>query len=333
VSVVKPPSMAKAIRVHQVGGPEVLRWEDAPAAAPGPGQVKLRHRYVGLNFIDVYHRTGLYLQPLPFTPGTEGAGVVTEVGAGVTDLRVGDRVAYAGPVGAYSEERVIAADRLVALPDAIDDKTAASMMLKGMTAQYLLRQTFRVSAGDVILFHAAAGGVGLIACQWAKHLGVTVIGTAGGPEKVALARANGCEHVIDYTKKTFVDEVKQLTGGRGVKVVYDSVGQQTFKGSLDCLAPRGMMVLFGQSSGPVPPFDPTILAGKGSLFLTRPTMFTYTATRKELLDTASDLFQVVASGAVKIATGQVFPLAQAADAHRALEARATTGSTVLEVDA
>jgi NADPH2:quinone reductase len=325
--------MAKAIRVHQIGGPDVLRWEDVPAMAPGPGQVKLRHRYVGLNFIDCYHRSGLYPQPLPFTPGTEGAGVVTELGAGVTDLRVGDRVAYAGPVGAYSEERIIAADRLLKLPDAIDDKTAASMMLKGMTAQYLLRQTFKVAAGDVILFHAAAGGVGLIACQWAKHLGVTVIGTAGGPEKVALARAHGCEHVIDYTKEKFVDRVKALTGGRGVKVVYDSVGQQTFHGSLDCLSPRGMMVLFGQSSGPVPAFEPTLLAGKGSLYLTRPTMYAYTASRQELVDTASDLFQVVASGAVKIATGQVFPLAQAAAAHRALEARATTGSTVLEVDA
>jgi NADPH2:quinone reductase len=325
--------MAKAIRVQQHGGPEVLRWEDAPAAHPGPGQVRLRHRFVGLNFIDVYHRTGLYPLPLPLTPGVEGAGVVLEVGPGVTELAAGDRVAYAGAPGAYAEERLMPADRLVKLPAGIDERTAASMMLKGMTAQYLLRQTIRIAAGDTILLHAAAGGVGLIAGQWAKHIGATVIGTAGSEEKAALARANGCDHVIIYTRESFVDRVKELTGGRGVRAVFDSVGKQTFGGSLDCLAPRGMMVLFGQSSGTVPPFDPMLLASKGSLYVTRPTLYAYTSSRADLLATASDLFEVVAKGAVKITTGGSFPLSAAADAHRALEARATTGSTVLEVDA
>jgi len=300
--------------------------------APGPGQVRLRHRYVGVNFIDVYHRTGLYLQPLPFTPGSEGAGVVTEVGPGVTDLRAGDRVAYAGGnPGAYSEERLYPADRLVPLPEGIDERTAAAMLLKGMTAQYLLHQTIQVQAGDTILVHAAAGGVGALLVQWARHLGARVIGTVGNPAKADLARRHGCAEVVVVDRHDFVARVKEITGGEGVRVVYDSVGKDTFLGSLDCLRRRGMLVLFGQSSGSVAPFDPILLANKGSLFLTRPSLFAYVATRPELLATAADLFRVVASGAVKIDPPRVVPLAQAAEAHRALEARQTTGSTVLEV--
>jgi NADPH2:quinone reductase len=323
--------MSKAIRVHQVGGPEVLRWEDVDVGAPGPGEVRVRHAFVGLNFIDVYHRTGLYKLPLPFTPGMEGAGVVTAVGEGVGDLRAGQRVAYAGgSAGAYAEERVMAAERLVPLPDGIDDRTAAAMMLKGMTAQYLLRQTIEVRAGDTILFHAAAGGVGLIACQWARRLGATVIGTVGSDEKARLARAHGCDHVVIYTRENFVERVKEITGGKGVRVVYDSVGKDTFLASLDCLQMRGMLVLFGQSSGPVAPFDPALLAQKGCLYLTRPSLFPYTATREALLATAGDLFAVVREG-LKIEVTRTFPLREAAEAHRALEARATVGSTVLSV--
>lgn len=325
--------MPKAIRVHKVGGPEVLTWEEVPTVPVGPREARVRHRAVGLNFIDVYHRTGLYPLPLPFTPGQEGAGVVTEVGAQVTEIAVGDRVAYGGgAAGAYCEERVMAADRLVKLPSGIDDRTAASMMLKGMTARYLLRDTIRIERGDTILIHAAAGGVGQIVSQWAKHLGATVIGTVGSEEKAALAKANGCHHVILYKQESFVDRVKAITAGRGVRAVYDSVGKDTFAGSVDCLAMRGMLVLFGQSSGPVPAFEASLFA-KASLFFTRPTLFHYTATRAELLANAADLFAVVQSGAVNIATSQRFPLAAAADAHRALESRATTGSTILEVDA
>jgi NADPH:quinone reductase len=324
--------MPRAMRVHEVGGPEVLRWEEVPAAPLGPGDVRLRHRFVGLNFIDVYHRTGLYKQPLPCTLGMEAAGVVIEVGAAVDGLRVGDRIAYAGgSPGAYSEERVLPADRVVPLPADIDDRTAAAMMLKGMTAQYLLRQTIQVQPGDTILLHAAAGGVGLIACQWAKQLGATVIGTVGNDEKAQLARENGCDHVVVYSRESVVERVREITGGKGVRVVYDSVGKDTFLQSLDCLRPRGMLVLYGQSSGPVPPFDPALLAGKGSLYLTRPVLFAYTATRPELLATAQDLFSMVRPGKVKIRIDQAFPLAGAADAHRALEGRRTTGSTVLEV--
>ncbi len=324
--------MPRAIRVHEVGGPEVLRWEDLPDAPLGRGDVRIRHRFAGLNFIDVYHRTGLYKQPLPFTPGMEASGVVTEVGEGVGDLRVGDRVAYAGGTpGGYSEERVLPADRVVPLPPEIDDRTAAAMMLKGMTAQFLLRQTIQVQAGDTILFHAAAGGVGLIACQWARKLGATVIGTVGNDDKARLARENGCDHVVVYSRESVVDRVREITGGRGVRVVYDSVGKDTFAQSLDCLRPRGMLVLFGQSSGPVPPLDPLLLAAKGSLYLTRPVLFAYTASRAELLATAGDLFAVTRSGEVKIRVDQTFPLAEAAEAHRALEGRRTTGSTVFEI--
>ena len=323
--------MPKAIRIHQYGGPEALRWEEVEVGAPGPGQIRVRHGAVGLNYIDVYHRTGLYPLPsLPWTLGMEGAGQVEAVGEGVTEFKVGDRVAYASPpVGAYAEARLIAADRVVALPDAIDDRTAAAMMLQGMTAQYLLRRTYRVQPGDAILLHAAAGGVGLIASQWARHLGAIVIGTVGSDEKAELARAHGCHHVIVYSRENFVERVREITSGQGVAVVYDSVGKETFLGSLDCLRPLGMMVSFGNASGPVPPFEPGILAAKGSLFLTRPTLMTYTAKRPDLLASAAELFAVVASGAVNIEVRQTYPLAGAARAHRDLEARRTTGSTVL----
>lgn len=323
--------MSKAIRIHQYGGPEALRWEDVEVGDPGPGQLRIRHGAVGLNYIDVYHRTGLYPLPaLPWILGMEGAGRVEAVGDGVTEFKIGDRVAYASPpVGAYAEVRLIAADRVVALPEAIDDRTAAAMMLQGLTAQYLLRRTYPVQPGDVILLHAAAGGVGLIASQWARRLGATVIGTVGSDDKAELARAHGCHQVIVYTRENFVERVRELTEGRGVAVVYDSVGQATFMGSLDCLRPLGMMVSFGNASGPVPPFDPGLLAAKGSLFLTRPTLMTYTAQRADLVASASELFEVVASGAVKVEIHQTYPLAEAAQAHRDLEARRTTGSTVL----
>ncbi|MDS4030434.1 MAG: quinone oxidoreductase [Candidatus Contendobacter sp.] len=323
--------MSKAIRIHQYGGPEALRWEEVEVGDPGPGQLRVRHGAVGLNYIDVYHRTGLYPLPaLPWTLGMEGAGRVEAVGEGVTEFKTGDRVAYASPpAGAYAEVRLIAADRVVALPDGIDDRTAAAMMLQGLTAQYLLRRTYRVQPGDAILLHAAAGGVGLIASQWARHLGATVIGTVGSDEKAELARAHGCQHVIVYSRENFVERVREITGGQGVAVVYDSVGKETFMGSLDCLRPLGMMVSFGNASGPVPPFEPGILAAKGSLFLTRPVLMTYTAQRSDLLASAAELFKVVASGAVRIEVRQTYPLAEAAQAHRDLEARRTTGSTVL----
>lgn len=323
--------MVKAIRVHHTGGPDVLTYEDISIAAPGPGEVHIRNEAIGLNFLDVYFRTGLYPAPkgLPFVPGNEGAGVILSVAADVRDFRAGDRVAYADPMGSYADERLIPAARLVKLPDAIEFGQAASMMLKGMTAQYLLRQTFPVKQGDTILFHAAAGGVGLIAGQWAKHLGATVIGTAGSDEKVKLALEHGYDHVINYRTENFVERVRELTGGKGVNVVYDSVGKDTFEGSLDCLRPLGMMVCFGQSSGPVPPFDLGILARKGSLFLSRPTLVTYVATRDALVKASSELFDLVAKGIIRIEVGQSFPLKDAATAHSLLESRKTTGTTVL----
>jgi NADPH:quinone reductase len=323
--------MTHAIRVHQTGGPEVLQWEEVEVGKPGPGQVRLRQEAVGLNYIDVYHRTGLYSQPLPFIPGVEGAGIVEAVGADVTDVKPGDRVAYAGPIGGYAEARTIDADRLVKLPDSIPTEQAAAMMLQGMTAHMLLRQVYRVKEGDTILIHAAAGGVGLIVCQWAKALGATVIGTVGSDAKAELARANGCDHPIVYTRQDFVAEVERITGGAKLPVVYDSIGRDTFMKSLDCLAPRGMMVSFGNASGPVDPFPPGILAQKGSLFLTRPTLYHYIAARAELEGAASELFEMVTSGKVKIEVKQRFALKDAAEAHRALEARETTGSTVLTV--
>ena len=324
--------MTHAIRIHQTGGPEVLRWEEIEVGKPGRGEVRLRHTAVGLNYIDVYHRTGLYPIQTPAIPGLEAAGVVEEVGVGVTDLKAGDRVAYASPpVGAYSESRLMPADRLVKLPADISDTTAAAMMLRGMTAQYLLRRTFVVKPGDTILIHAAAGGVGLIVCQWAKHLGATVIGTVGSEEKAALARAHGCDHAIIYTREDFVARVTEITGGRKVDVVYDSVGKDTFLKSLDCLKPLGMIVSFGQSSGPVAPFDPGVLSAKGSLFLTRPTIMNYTERREDLVASARDLFEVVQQGHVRIEIGQTYPLKDAAQAHRDLEARKTTGSTVLTI--
>ena len=323
--------MPHAIVLSETGGPENLRWQEVTVGEPGPGQVRLRHTAIGLNFIDVYHRTGLYPLPsLPAVIGLEAAGIVEAVGPGVSDLAAGTRVAYASPpAGAYAEIRLMPADRLVVLPDGIDDAHAAAMMLKGMTAEYLLCRTYKVKAGDTILVHAASGGVGLIVCQWAKHLGVQVIGTVGSDAKAELARAHGCDHPIVYTRENFVDRVKALTGGAGVAVVYDSVGKDTFMGSLDCLAPMGMMVSFGNASGAVPAFEPGILSAKGSLFLTRPTLMTYTAKRADLVASARALFEVVLKGAVTIEINQRYPLRDAAQAHRDLEARKTTGSTLL----
>lgn len=324
--------MSFAIRVHEYGGPEAMKWEEIEVPAPGPGQAKIRHHYAGLNFIDVYHRTGLYPQPsLPFVLGAEGAGEVIEVGPDVSWLKPGDRVAYASVIGAYAEERLIPADRLVKLPDGIDTKIAAAMMLQGMTVQYLIRRTYEVGPGTVVLFHAAAGGVGLIASQWASQLGATIIGTVGSEEKGELAKAHGCTHVINYRTENFVERVKEITGGAGVDVVYDSIGKDTFPASLDCLRPRGLWVTFGNASGPVPPFEVGMLAAKGSLFATRPTLNHYIATRDELIATAEDLFDVVQKGHVKISVNQTYALKDAAQAHRDLEGRKTTGSTVLEV--
>ena len=323
--------MAGMIRIHDTGGPEVMQWEDVSVGDPAEGQALIRQTAVGLNFIDVYFRTGLYPPPaLPFTPGLEGSGVVEAVGPGVSDLRPGQRVAYASaPIGAYAERRLHQADRLVPLPDSITDEQAAGMMLKGLTAHYLLRRTFRVEPGQTIVIHAVAGGVGLIACQWAKHLGATVIGTVGSAEKAELARAHGCDHPIRYDDEDVVRRVRELTGGRGVPVVYDSVGKATYERSLDCLAPLGLLVSFGQSSGNVPPLNLGLLSQKGSLYVTRPTLMTYTAARSDLLQAAKELFEVVADRHVRIEVNQRFPLRDAAEAHRALEGRATTGSTIL----
>jgi NADPH:quinone reductase len=321
--------MTKAIRIHAHGGPDVLQWEDVPTPDPGPGEALIRHAAIGLNYIDVYFRTGLYKTPLPTSLGLEGAGTVLSVGDGVTNVKPGDRVAYAGgALGAYATERVIAADRLVVLPDAISFNTAAAMMLQGMTAQYLLHRTFPVKAGDTIVVHAAAGGVGLIMCQWAKHLGATVIGVVSTPEKAELAHAHGADHVI-VGHADLPAEVKRITGGAMVPVVYDSVGKATFNASIDCLAPLGMMVTYGNASGPVPPLDLGILSAKGSLFVTRPSLGTYTTKRADLERVSADLFDVVTKGAVQIFVNQTFPLSEAAAAHTALEARKTTGSTVL----
>ena len=323
--------MPHAIRVHEAGGPEVLKWEQVEVGDPGPGQVRLRQEAAGLNFIDVYHRTGLYKQDYPFTPGVEGAGVVEAVGPNVADVKVGDRVAYGGPLGGYAELRLIDADRVVKLPDAISSEQAAAMMLQGMTAHMLLRMIYSVKPGDTILIHAAAGGVGLIVCQWAKALGATVIGTVGSDQKAELAHAHGCDHPIVYAGQDFVAEVERITGGAKLPVVYDSVGKDTFLKSLDCLRPRGLMVSFGNSSGPPDPFPPGILAQKGSLFLTRPTLYNYTATRAELEQAATELFDVVANGKVKVEIKQRFALMNAAEAHSALEARKTSGSTILTI--
>jgi NADPH2:quinone reductase len=323
--------MTHAIRIHQYGGPEEMVWEEVAVGAPGPGEARIRQTAVGLNFIDVYFRTGVYKAPsLPTGLGSEGAGIVEAVGPDVTEVKPGERVAYAmGPLGAYAEARVLPAKFLVKLPDDVDDRAAASMMLQGMTAQYLLRRTYRVQKGDTILVHAAAGGVGLILCQWAKHLGATVIGTVSTEEKAALAKAHGAAHIIFYGRENVAERVRELTGGAGVPVVYDSVGKDTFDGSLDSLAPLGLLALFGASSGKVPPFDLGLLAGKGSLYVTRPTLATYTAKREDLLGSSAELFEVVRSGAVKVQVNQTFALKDAAEAHRALEGRKTTGSTVL----
>jgi NADPH2:quinone reductase len=321
--------MTKAIRIHANGGPDVLQWEDVPTPEPGPGEALVHHAAIGLNYIDVYFRSGLYKPPsLPIIIGMEGAGTVTAIGPGVTDVAVGDRVAYAGQMGAYATDRVIAADRLVKLPDAIDFQTAAAMMLQGMTAQYLLRRTYRVKPGDTVVVHAAAGGVGLIMCQWAKHLGATVIGVVSTAEKAELARQHGAAHAIVGHDK-LQEEIKRITGGAMVPAVYDSIGKDTFYASLDCLAPLGMMISFGNASGPVGPVDITLLGAKGSLFLTRPSLATYTAKRSDLEQSAHELFEVVLSSAVKIRVNQAFPLREAAKAHAALESRKTTGSTVL----
>jgi len=322
--------VTKGIRFHRTGGPEVLQWEDVPAGDPAPGGARVRHQACGLNMIDVYQRTGLYKLPLPAISGNEGAGVVEAVGAGVTHVRTGDRVAYAGvPNGSCCEARTIAADRLCRLPDGISFEQAAAMMLKGMTVQYLIRQTYRVQPGETVLFHAAAGGVGLIACQWLKALGARVIGTAGSAEKCALALRHGADVCIDYRRENFVERVREITGGAGVPVVYDSVGKDTFAGSLDCLRPRGLLVPFGNASGPVPPLDLITLSQKGSLYVTRPTLHTYIAKRSDLEAASQELFDVVLSGRVTIPIGGRYPLRETARAHMDLEARRTTGASVL----
>ena len=321
--------MPYAIRIHETGGPEKLQWEEVEVGDPGPGQVRVRNTAIGLNYIDTYHRSGLYPLQLPLTLGSEGAGVVEAVGPKVKGLKVGDRVAYANPIGAYAQVLLRPADKLVKIPAGIDDKVAAAIMLKGMTSWYLCRRTYKVKKGDTILVHAAAGGVGQILCQWAKHLGATVIGTVGSEDKAALAKKAGCKHVIVTSKEKFSERVKAITKGKGVPVVYDGVGKDTFMDSLDCLAPLGLMASFGNASGPVPPFNLGVLAQKGSLFLTRPTLFTYTNKREDLERAARELFAVVKSKAVKISINQTYPLKEAAQAHRDLESRKTTGSTVL----
>lgn len=322
--------MSNAIRFHKNGGPEVLQWESVEVGEPGPGEARVRHTAVGVNYIDTYHRSGLYKLALPSGLGTEGAGVVEAIGPGVTDVRTGDRVAYSGgPLGAYSEVRVMPADRLVKLPEGIAEKVAATLMLKGLTVQYLLRQTFPLKGGETILLHAAAGGIGLIACQWARALGVTVIGTVGSDEKAALAKANGCTHTIVYTRENFVERVKQLTGGKGVPVVYDGVGKDTFPASLDCLSPRGMFVSFGNASGPIAAFDILLLSQKGSLYVTRPTLATYTASRTAMLAMSEEMFSLVLAGKLRSEPRQTYALKDAAQAHRDLESRKTTGATIL----
>ena len=321
--------MAHAVRIHQNGGPEVLKYESVDVPAPGPGQVRLKQHAVGVNYIDVYQRSGLYKMPLPFIAGSEGAGEVVAVGSGVTDFRVGDRGAYAGAGGGYADERVMPADRLVKLPDSIDYKTGAAMMLQGMTVRYLLRQTYKVGPGTTMLLHAAAGGIGLIACQWARHLGATIIGTVSSAEKASLAKAHGAHHVINYKTEDFVARTKELTGGQGVDVVYDAVGKDTYPGSLDCLKPLGLWVSFGNASGAITNFDLLSLSAKGSLYATRPTLGTYVAKRADLLANAGELFDVVTKGVVKINVNHTYPLKDAAQAHRDLEARKTTGSIVL----
>ena len=322
--------MPYAIRVHQTGGPDVMKWESVEVGAPGQGQVRLKQHAVGVNYIDTYQRSGLYKMPLPFVPGNEGAGEVVAVGPGVTDFKVGDRGAYAGAVGSYADERLMPADRLVKLPDAIDYKTGAAMMLQGMTVRYLLRQTYKVVPGTTMLLHAAAGGIGLIAAQWARHLGASaIIGTVSSDDKAKLAKEAGCTHVIDYRTEDFVKRTKEITNGQGVDVVYDGVGKDTFPGSLDCLKPLGLWVSFGNASGPVPPFEVNILQGKGSLYATRPTLQTYVAKRADLLANAGELFDVVGKGIVRINVNHTYPLKNAAQAHRDLEGRKTTGSIVL----
>ena len=322
--------MPFAIRIHRTGGPEVMSWEEVAIGDPQPSEVRVRHRAVGLNYIDIYHRSGLYPLQLPNGLGLEAAGVVEAVGSAVSDFCPGDRVAYAGgPVGAYSQVRCLPADRLLKLPETIDFMPAAAMMLQGLTSAYLLRRTYRVQPGDAVLIHAAAGGVGLLACQWAKALGATVIGTVSNAAKAALAAAHGCDHVIDYTREDFPRRVREITDGEGVAVVYDGVGKDTFAGSLDCLRTCGMMVSFGNASGPVPAFDPLLLSQKGSLFLTRPTLMHYTARREDLLALGADLFAVVAAGKLRVEINQTYPLADVVKAHRDLEARKHTGSTVL----
>ncbi len=321
--------MPKAIRIHQTGGPEVLRLEDVAVGEPGPGEARVRNVAIGVNFVDIYHRTGLYPLPLPTGLGVDAAGVVEAVGPGVAHVRAGERVAYMGPPGSYSESRVIAADRLVRLPPELDDRTAAAVMLKGLTVQALIRRTHPVRAGETVLVHAAAGGVGLLMVQWLKALGATVIGTVGTDAKAERVRRAGCDHAIVYTREDFARRVRELTGGAGVPVVYDSVGKATFEGSLDCLAPLGLMVTFGNASGPIPPVNMLELNRRGSLFITRPSVFHYVARREDLEAGAAELFEVLASGKVKVHVGGRFPLAAAADAHRALESRGTTGSIVL----
>lgn len=323
--------MPPVVRVHKTGGPEVLVVEEVATPALGPGEARVQQRAIGINYIDVYHRSGVYPLPqLPHGIGMEGAGVVSAVGAGVTEVKVGDRVAYAAPPpGAYAAERVIAADRLVSLPDSIDDRTAASVMLKGMTVEYLIRRTFPVQSGMTVLFHAAAGGVGLLACQWLKHLGATVIGTVGGDAKAALAREHGCDHPIVYTREDFAARVREITGGQGVPVVFDSIGRETFEGSLSCLQRRGTLVSFGNASGVPVPFDPMRLSSMGSLYLTRPVLFDYVAAREELLASAAALFDVLGSGAVRSEVRHEWPLAEVRAAHTALEARQTMGAAVL----
>lgn len=322
--------MPHAIRIHRTGGPEVMQWEEVAVGDPGPGEARVRHTAVGVNYIDTYHRSGLYKLALPTGIGSEGAGVVEAVGAGVSDIKAGDRVAYSGGApGAYSEVRVMSADRLVKLPEGVAERTAATLMLKGLTVQYLFRQTYPLKAGETILFHAAAGGVGLIACQWARALGVTMIGTVGSDEKAAIAKAHGCTHTIVYTRENFVERVKQITGGKGVPVVYDGVGKDMFPASLDCLSPRGLFVNFGNASGPIAAFDMLLLSQKGSLYVTRPTLVTYTSTRAALLAMAAEMFELVKAGKIVNEARQTYALKEAAQAHRDLEGRKTTGSTVL----